>query len=129
MPLQSDFPVPIPLALSIRIIQGSDIRTGHAQALIRLIDFYHLDLPRGAIANANRRFAAKMRSTAINLDQHLRLVAIDTPGESRFTGELIAGSLVEAKDRGRLGIEAPLEQDLAFRLLVTRIMPKNKKVK
>jgi hypothetical protein len=98
MPLQSQFPVSVSAALCKRIIQRPDIRTGHAQALIRLVDSHLLDCARRAVADADFRRASNMWTAAVHFDEHLCLVAVDTPGQARSVGELVAGSLVEGED-------------------------------
>ena len=112
MHLERIFPVPIPLTLGIGIIQGANIGTWKSQALIGLLDGHLLDLATVAVAYLDRRLGTDVRTTALNLDEHLRFVAIDAPDEARAAGELVAGSLVESEDRSRLGIKAGLKQNL-----------------
>jgi hypothetical protein len=114
MPLQSDFPIRKAFALCIRIVQRTDVRAGHTQTLVRLIYGHLFNFASIAIADTDFRRASNMWSATLNFDEHLCFVTVDTPGQSRFVRELVAGSLMESKDWGRLGVEVALEQDLDF---------------
>lgn len=110
MPLQGMFPVriPIPISCRIRLIQAANIGRGDVQALEALVDDDLLDLARLAVADADLGWAADVWTSALDLDQHLRFVAVDGPRQSVLARELVAGALVEGQDRCGCGVEAAL---------------------